>query len=83
MDARISIELRKPGEDFSDTADADSLLASKGETLFRDDDQSIVFYPDGTADAREIQLEDRDGFRLVLRINPTTARVQIMELERK
>ena len=38
--------------------------------------RSHCFYPDGTADAREIQLEDRDGFRLVLRINPTTARVQ-------
>ncbi len=83
MDVRISIELRKPGEDFSDASDADSLLASKGGMSFRDGDEAIVFYPDGTADAREIQLEDRDGFRLVLRINPTTARVQIMELERK
>lgn len=81
MDARISIELRKPGEDFSDPSD--SLLASKEELASRDADEAIVFYPDGTADAREIQLKDRDGFRLVLRINPTTARVQIVELERK
>lgn len=81
LDARISIELRKPGEDFSDTSDA--LLASQEELAFRDGDEAIVFYPDGTADAREIQLKDRDGFRLVLRVNPTTARVQIMELERK
>ena len=50
---------------------------------FRDGDETIGFYADGTADAREIQLEDRDGFRLVLRINPTTARVRIVELERK
>ncbi len=81
LDARIAIELRKPGEDFSDTLN--SLLASKEELAFRDGDEAIVFYPDGTADAREIQLEDRDGFRLVLRINPATARVQIVEVERK
>jgi type II secretion system protein H len=83
LDARISIELRKPGEDFSDASDADSLLASKGGMSFRDGDEAIVFYPDGTADAREIQLQDRDGFRLAIRINPTTARVQIKELERQ
>ena len=81
LDARIAIELRKPGEDFSDPSD--SFLASKEELAFREGDEAIVFYPDGTADAREIELKDREGFRLVLRINPTTARVQIMELERK
>jgi len=81
MDGRISVELRKPGEEFSDTANA--LPASNEELALRNGDDAIVFYPDGTADAREIQLKDRDGFRLVLRINPTTARVQIMEQERK
>jgi len=81
LDARIAIELRKPGEDFADPSDA--LPASKAELAPRDGNEGIVFYPDGTADAREIQLQDRAGFRLVLRINPTTARVQIMELERK
>ena len=83
MDARISIELRQPGNDFSDVADQDSLLAAKDDVSSRDRDETIVFHPDGTADAREIRLEDRQGFRLALRINPTTARVQIVELERK
>lgn len=81
LDARIAIEPRNPGEDFSDPAD--SLRASNRERSFQESEETIVFYPDGTADAREIQLEDRAGFRLVLRINPTTARVQIRELERK
>ena len=83
MDARISFELRQPGNDFSDDAVQDSLLAAKDDISSRERDETIVFYPDGTADAREIRLEDRQGFRLALRINPTTARVRIVELERK
>jgi hypothetical protein len=49
----------------------------------READQVIAFYPDGTADGREILLQDREGFRRVLRLNPITASVQIVELERK
>jgi type II secretion system protein H len=81
LDPRIAIELKKPGEEFADTPDA--LPSWQAELALRDGDEGVVFYPDGTADAREIQLQDRAGFRLLLRINPTTARVQIMELERK
>ena len=41
------------------------------------------FYPDGTASAREIELRDRDGFGVLLRIHPTTARVDLVDLERR
>jgi Tfp pilus assembly protein FimT len=41
-----------------------------------------TFYPDGTADSATIVLEDRQGFRRALRINPITARVQVRELPR-
>lgn len=41
----------------------------------------IAFYPDGTADAGDVLLRDRAGFRLLLRINPATARVRVMEPE--
>lgn len=41
----------------------------------------ITFYPDGTADAKELLLQDRQGFRLVLRTNPTTARLRIVDLQ--
>lgn len=41
----------------------------------------IAFYPDGTADPAEVQLRDREGFRLRLRINPITARVHVVRLE--
>ena len=43
----------------------------------------IAFYPDGTADAARLMLRDREGFRLALRINPITARVHIVEMERE
>ena len=43
----------------------------------------VAFYPDGTADAAAFLLRDRDGFRLLLQINPITARVHVVEMERE
>ncbi len=45
--------------------------------------QALSFYPDGTADRREIVLRDPDGFGLILRVNPVTARVRILNLPRR
>jgi len=45
--------------------------------------QSLSFYPDGTADRGEIVLRDPEGFGLVLRINPVTARVRVLDLPRR
>jgi type II secretion system protein H len=82
IDSRISMELHRPGEGLSDGSDQGEQTASKdNSTTVRD--EAIAFYPDGTADAGEILLQDRDGFRLALRINPITARVNIVELERR
>lgn len=39
----------------------------------------LTFYSDGTAEAGEVLLEDRQGFRLLLRVNPITAQVRIVE----
>ncbi len=58
-------------------------LVSGDDLRVRDRGEAIAFYPDGTADPGEILLRDRDGFRLSLRINPTTARVRIVELGRE
>jgi type II secretory pathway pseudopilin PulG len=44
---------------------------------------TISFYPDGTADSGVLELTDRDGFRLALKINPITARIQVEELARQ
>ena len=43
----------------------------------------VSFYPNGTADAAEIILRDREGFRVGLRINSITARVTAHELGRE
>jgi hypothetical protein len=63
----------------------------EAEPLFRDgpggakagEGDSIMFYPDGTAEAAEIRLVDRGGFELNLKINPVTARVELKQKEGK
>ena len=76
LDARITINLREPGVNAPDDAGEEP-----SENPSPSQEEAITFYPDGTADARQIELADRDGFRLALRINPITSRVQIAALE--
>lgn len=83
LDRRISVEFRKQDEALSSVPDPVTSAASEEDPEFRNKDEGIAFYSDGTADAGEVLLRDRDGFRLALRINPVTARVQIVELERQ
>jgi type II secretion system protein H len=84
LDSRISIEIRKPGADER-PPEPDRMAVSNPQEDSRlgDGGETIAFYPDGTADACEVILQDRDGFRLALRINPVTARLRVIELERK
>ena len=79
LDTRLTMELRKAAEDPNDLALSGS---ASGQEAGSSDD-TISFYADGTADAQEIRLRDREGFQLALRINPITARVRITELERE
>ena len=74
LDKRITVELRRPGAAVSAT----DLAAVEPVPDLPD---SISFYPDGTADAAMILLQDRAGFRLGLKLNPITARVHVFELE--
>ena len=39
----------------------------------------ISFNADGTCDSAEIVLRDRQGYRLVLRLNPITSRVRVLD----
>ena len=75
FDKRVSVVLRSPA----------SVPLSESEEAGDDRPQTgqISFYPDGTADHRELLLRDRDGFQLALRINPVTARVHIVEQPRE
>ncbi len=77
LDSRITIEFHQPGEIASDE-NAEAPVS--GNDL---GGMAISFYPDGTADAGDITLRDREGFRLGLQINPVTARVHIIEMERQ
>jgi type II secretion system protein H len=80
LDPRISIVLREPEMESVEDAVEDSAEAEgMPDPALR---EAIVFYPDGTADGKEIVLTDKDGFHQILRINPITARVELMEKER-
>jgi type II secretion system protein H len=82
LDPRILIEFRGAGEDPSPTWSEDQWPSlSENPLTERRGEEVIAFFPDGTADAGEIVLRDREGFGLALRINPITARVQVVELE--
>ena len=83
IDSHVAVEFRKSSDERQTDLDPDAAIPSNEETPTMKADESISFYSDGTADACEIQLQDRDGFRLGLRINPVTARVRIIELPRK
>lgn len=83
LDTRISIQIRGPGEGQADASGDEAFQLGESRHQAQESDDAIVFYPDGTADAREIVLRDREGFRLALRVNPVTARVHIVELARE
>jgi hypothetical protein len=83
LDQRITIEIRKG---LANTGGGESENEAPVEEPPADipgDPETIAFYPDGTAEPAEIVLTDRAGFGLSLRVNPVTARVQIVALGRK
>ena len=75
LDKRITFEILHPDDATTEPRDA----ATPAPAL----PDAISFYADGTADATLVTLQDRQGFRLGLRLNPITARVQIVEGERQ
>jgi type II secretion system protein H len=77
LDSRISIEIQQPAQETNEIP-----AAGENAQSARTDD-FITFYADGTADPIQIILRDRQGFALGLQMNPTTARVRIIELERQ
>ena len=83
LDHRITIEIHKPSEEPSANPDEGPAYVSGDQLGKSHREETLAFYPDGTADGVDILLRDRAGFRLGLRINPITARVRMMELERQ
>ncbi len=83
LDARVSVHLRKgDGENRSDGA-TEGRGRGGEEPGSPAEGESVSFYADGTAEAAEVVLRDREGFRLALRVNPVTGRVRISELDRE
>ena len=83
LDPRISIEIHKSVDALADALGDGSAPVLERDPAIREPGNGITFYPDGTAEASEVVLRDRDGFRLALRINPVTASVHVVELDRK
>jgi prepilin-type N-terminal cleavage/methylation domain-containing protein len=81
LNAKITMEFHRPG-DLPEPGE-DQTTGLKTSESVPEAGASIAFYPDGTADPGVIELSDRAGFRLRLKINPITARVHLEELERK
>jgi type II secretion system protein H len=81
LDSRISIQIRPVSEMLMNSSGE----PARAEPMTGTDEpvDTIFFYPDGTADGRELVLRDRDGFGLSLRISPITARVELSALERE
>ena len=82
LDKRIAIQFTSPEELTAgdDSQAAPAAPASVPVTpASADSENSVAFYSDGTADLAEIQLRDRSGFLLKLRLNPVTARAWIIE----
>lgn len=87
LDGRISIVAQRPmiGEPAGPGLEENSMdpLSDLQSEPVEPLDDAVIFYADGTAQAAEWILRDRQGFGLALRINPTTGRVNISELERE
>jgi type II secretion system protein H len=75
LDTRIALAIREPKTD-----DEESDEPTTGEQREQSAQAGVItFFPDGTADAREFFLRDRAGVEMVLRINPITGRVRILD----
>ncbi|HWX23225.1 MAG TPA: prepilin-type N-terminal cleavage/methylation domain-containing protein [Candidatus Binatia bacterium] len=83
LDARILVSFRPAAEESLEPASQEPVEAPAEEAKPGLREALVSFYPDGTADSGEFLLQDQDGFRLVLRINPVTARVRVIELARE
>lgn len=83
LDERIRIEFREPGTSLEDEARERAPAIDDRMTGREAPLDSIAFFPDGRAQGMEIWLRDRTGFGLALKVDPITARVRVVELERE
>lgn len=77
VDARVRVEFRP-----LDLAEDAGMEPGSGTPSPSVGSPALIFHPDGTADAAEVLLRDAAGFRLTLRLNPVSARLQPFDLDR-
>jgi type II secretion system protein H len=77
LDTRIKLAIREPEAELEEEAPVVEERESKARS------EVISFFADGTCDAREFLLRDREGVEMALRLNPITSHVRIMEVARK
>lgn len=77
LDSRIVVEFHPLAEFSAGEGAAANSSAGDASAV------TIAFYPDGTADGGNFTLRDREGFRLMLQINPITSRVHVVEMKRE
>lgn len=78
-DRRIRLEITEIEED----SEAEESPSPRPENETESVSDAILFKPDGTTERREIQLRDRQGFGIGLRLNPITSRVKLVTLDRE
>jgi len=83
LDTRIAIRFQRPAANPEEPEGPQEKTSAGPEANELAGEVILTFHPDGTADAGEIQLRDRQGFGLLLRLSPATARVRVRELPRE
>lgn len=78
FDSRISVEVERPEEYAGEEKEVPAASLDQPENQ-ENQIEGIAFYPDGTADQREITIKDNAGFKRVMLINPVTARVEFKD----
>jgi type II secretion system protein H len=81
LDSGIQIEWRVPEENGAEDTGRPASAPAEDRTQGERPPAIIEFHPDGTADAGQIILRDRAGFRLALQVQAATARVRLVDLQ--
>jgi len=82
IDRKISVRLRSGSDEDRPSGSPFAPTPSPGSGP-EARQESILFRPDGTAEASEIVLRDPEGFALSIRVDPITSRVRIAALARE
>ena len=80
LDQRISLQIHETDSEVPPDGEREAPPPPDKPPGNQLESQTISFYPDGTADSVMVLLQDREGFRLGLKIDPVTARVRITAL---